>query len=126
MRDVLVIEDDELMRTLVREWLTQAGYRVREASNGEAAIQELAEEQVALVITDMQMPRRDGAQTLHWLRQERAATPVIAMSGCFGTGRRYSREGALAMGARRVLAKPFTQAELLEAVHALIGAASPA
>ncbi len=122
MQDVLVVEDDELMRTLVSEWLAQAGYTVREAVDGEAAVAALQQQPVSLVITDMHMPRRDGAQTLAWLHREHSPTPVIAMSGHFGSGRKYSREGALALGASRVLAKPFTQEELLDAVHALIGA----
>jgi len=125
MYDVLVVEDDELMRGLVSEWLVQAGYAVRQAVDGEAAIAALQRQPAALVITDMSMPRRDGTQTLEWLRREHSATPVIAMSGHFGTGRRYTYEGALALGARRVLAKPFTQEELLDAVQVLIGAPPP-
>jgi len=119
--DVLVVDDDGLMRELVSEWLTQAGYSVREACNGEAAIATLLEQPVSLVITDMHMPRCDGAQTLDWLRRERASIPVIAMSGHFASGRKYSREAAQALGAGRVLTKPFTQEQLLDAVRGLIG-----
>jgi two-component system, chemotaxis family, chemotaxis protein CheY len=121
MQDVLVVEDDELMRTLVCEWLTQAGYRVRESIDGEAAIAALRQEPAALVITDMHMPRRDGVQLLTWLRGSVSGTPVIAMSGHFGSGRCYTAQGALALGASHVLPKPFTREELLGAVRALIG-----
>lgn len=122
MRNVLVVEDDELMRTLVSEWLTQAGYHVREAIDGEAAIVALQQQPASLVITDMHMPRRDGLQVLDWLRSGVSGTPVIAMSGHFSSGRRYTPQGALGLGASHVLAKPFSQEELLGAVRALIGA----
>jgi len=121
MHDILVVEDDELIRSLVAEWLTRAGYTVCQAVDGEAALAAFRQS-VSLVITDMSMPRRDGTQTLEWLRREHPSTPVIAMSGHFGDGRKYTRTGALALGARRVLAKPFTQEQLLEAVQELVGA----
>ena len=125
MDDVLVVEDDELMRALVSEWLSQAGYAVRQAADGDDAVATLQQEPAALVITDMSMPRRNGAQTLQWLHREHSAIPVIAMSGHFAGGRGYTREGAVALGASRVLAKPFREDELLDAVRQLIGAPLP-
>ena len=72
------------------------------------------------------MPRRDGVKTLETLRRDYPQLPVIAMSGHFRAGRGYTQEGAFASGARRVLAKPFTRCELIEAVRTLIGPSRPA
>ena len=58
MNDILVVDDDVLIRSLVAEWLTQAGYSVRQAEHGVAALAMLRTEPADLLITDMQMPGR--------------------------------------------------------------------
>ena len=64
MTEVLLVDDDPLMRELLAEWLGEAGYRVRQAENGASALQMLHSRPASLLITDMDMPGRDGAQTL--------------------------------------------------------------
>lgn len=126
MTDVLVIDDDPLMRELVSEWLADAGYEPRQAVDGEAGIEALQAQPASLVVTDMNMPRRDGVRTLETLRRDYPQLPVLAMSGHFRGGHGYTQEGALASGARGVLAKPFTRCELIDAVRTLIGPAQTA
>ena len=120
MNDILVVDDDPLTRDLISEWLTEAGYIVRQAEHGEAALAILRAEPARLLITDMQMPRLNGAETLAVLRHELPALPVIAISAAFGSGRGVSPETALALGASRVLAKPIAYHDLLTIVQEVL------
>jgi len=118
--NIVVVDDDALTRGLISEWLTDAGYRVRQAEHGEAALAILRTEPARLVITDMQMPRLDGAETLAALRRELPSLPVIAMSAGFGSRSGVSPATALALGASRVLAKPIAYQDLLRIVQELL------
>ncbi|HXX11782.1 MAG TPA: response regulator [Burkholderiales bacterium] len=120
MSDILVADDDVLTRGLVSDWLVEAGYRVRQVEDGEAALAVLRAHSVRLLITDMQMPRLSGAETLVAVRRELPALPVIAMSAAFGSRQTPSIRTALALGACRVLAKPFACQELLTAVREVL------
>src|SRR5258706_4116200 len=78
MIDILVVDDDALMRGLLAEWLSEAGYRVRQAGTGTAALQMLRSRPAGVLITDMDMPGRDGAQTLGEARRMLPELAVIA------------------------------------------------
>lgn len=123
MNDILVVDDDALTRGLVSDWLVEAGYRVRQAEDGEAALAVLRAEPVRLLITDMHMPRLSGAETLSRVRREMPALPVIAMSANFGSRETPSTGAALALGARQVLAKPFACQDLLSVVREILRSA---
>lgn len=123
MSDILVADDDVLTRSLVSDWLAQAGYHVRQAEDGEAALAVLRAEPVRLLITDMQMPRLSGAETLAVVRRELPALRVIAMSAGFGSRQAPSMGTALTLGACRVLAKPFACQDLLTAVREVLHSA---
>jgi len=120
VNDILVVDDDALTRSLISDWLTEAGYRVCQAEDGEAALAIIRAEATRLVITDMQMPRLNGAETLAILRRERPSLPVIAMSALFGSGRGVSPETVLMLGACRVLTKPFAYQDLLSVVREVL------
>ena len=122
MYDILVVDDDVLIRSLVADWLASAGYSVRDAEHGMAALIMLRAEPARLLITDMQMPCLDGQQTLTVLRREFPELPVIAMSGQFRSGLGLTGEMALQLGARKVLAKPFARVDLLDLVREVVGA----
>ena len=107
MIEVLVVDDDALMRGLLAEWLGEAGYRVREAEHGGAALQMLLNRPAGLLITDMDMPGRDGAQTLDEARRMLPGLPVIAISGGARDGSENWAATALKLGAAKTLAKPF-------------------
>lgn len=111
---ILVIEGDPLMRSLIREWLVGAGYAVREAVSPPGAFD------VSLIIVDLYMPRDAGARTVHALRREHPETPVIAVSGQFRPGLAANSPVAQALGATRVLAKPFNREDLLHAVNNIV------
>jgi CheY-like chemotaxis protein len=122
-RDVLVIDDDPIMRDLMVDWLEAAGYVVRKADSCANAMAQF-ERPPALVVTDMWMPGPCGAEAIRWMRQKNPGVALIAVSGHFGSGQGCSAEAACEAGAARAIAKPVKRAELLGAVAQLIGPAS--
>lgn len=120
-RDILVIDDDAILRDLVADWLEGAGYGVRKAANCCAGVEELGRRPPALVITDMFMPGPCATEAIAQLKREHPRMALIAVSGHFNSGHGLSAEQALAAGADRALAKPVKRADLLRAVAELIG-----
>jgi CheY-like chemotaxis protein len=123
--DILVIEDDPIMREALADWLQAAGYGVRtvpDGSTGLAAVQFAAP---ALVVTDIHMPGMNGATVISELKRHYPQVVIIAISGLFNSGHGLDAEAALALGAARVLAKPFKRAELLRAMVELLGHPAP-
>ena len=118
--NILVIDDDPIMRDLVTDWLEAAGYAVRKATDCQAACAEL-EQAPALVVSDMWMPGPCGAEAIRWMRQKHPGLQLIAVSGHFGSGQGCTEQDAVGAGAARALAKPVKRAELLAAVNDLIG-----
>jgi len=120
MMEVLVVDDDALMRGMLAEWLAEAGYRVREAENGTKALQMLHIRPADLLISDMDMPGRDGAQTIDEARRMLPGLTVIAISGGARDDRQNWKAKALKLGAAKALAKPFERRDLLAAVKELM------
>jgi len=120
MMEVLVVDDDALMRGMLAEWLAEAGYRVREAENGTKALQMLRIRPADLLISDMDMPGRDGAQTFDEARRMLPELTVIAISGGARDERQNWKAKALKLGAAKALAKPFERRDLLAAVKELM------
>jgi len=118
--DILVIDDDPIMRDLITDWLEAAGYRVHKATDCNSACTAL-ERRPALVVSDMWMPGPCGAAAIAFLRDKCPEMRVIAVSGHFGSGQGCSEQDAVGAGAARALAKPVKRAELLSAVADLIG-----
>ena len=119
--DILVIDDDAILRDLVTDWLEGAGYRVRRAANCCAGTAELGQNPPALIVSDMFMPGPCGAEAIAWLKREHPGVALIAVSGHFNSGQGLSAQAALDAGADRALAKPVKRAELLRAVAELVG-----
>jgi CheY-like chemotaxis protein len=119
--DILVIEDDPIMREALADWLQAAGYGVRTAANGGAGLAAVKFAPPALVVTDIHMPGTNGAMVISELKQHHPQVPVIAISGLFNSGHGLDAETALALGAARALAKPFKRTELLRAMAEILG-----
>lgn len=118
--EILVIDDDRIMRDLMTDWLEAAGYAVQKAIDCNAACAAL-ERAPALVVSDMWMPGPCGAAAIAFLKNKSPETKLIAVSGHFGSGQGCTEQDALGAGAARALAKPVKRAELLAAVADLIG-----
>jgi DNA-binding response OmpR family regulator len=118
MSSIVIYEQDELMRALLKEWLGQAGYRVLEGGPREMKGHHTGD----LVIVSVYMPKQADLQ----LREIRAAhprTPLIAISGQFRSGLSCKGMTAHMLGVQQVLAKPLERRDLLEAVRTVIGGA---
>ena len=125
MIEILVVDDDPLMRELLAEWLSAAGYGVRQADTGAAALQMLRSRPAGLLITDMDMPGRDGAETLAEARRMLPELAVIAISGGARDGKKSWASTAREHGAAKTLAKPFEREALLAAVAQVLSADDP-
>lgn len=115
---VLVVDDDDAIRTMVERVLQRERYQVDSARDGFEAIQKLASKDYAMVVLDLMMPRVDGHGVLDYLETELAAEapPVIVMTANL-------QGAAAAERARptfRVLAKPFEIRELVANVRAAV------
>jgi DNA-binding NarL/FixJ family response regulator len=119
MSAIVIIEEDELMRGLLVEWLRAEGYSVR----ADAPRDPQAPERADLVIVDVYMPRHEGVKTLRAVKAAHPETPLIAISGQFRPGLVGRSTAADALGVRQVIAKPFSRRDLLAAVHSVIGPA---
>jgi DNA-binding NtrC family response regulator len=120
MAEVLLVDDDPLMRGLLAEWLGQAGYRVRQADNGASALQMLYSQPAGMLVTDMDMPGRDGGQLLAEVLRKWPGMPVIAISGGTRDGKANWAASAIKLGAAKTLDKPFDQEQLLSAVKEIL------
>ena len=122
--NILIIEDDAIMREALAEWLEGAGYGVRKAADGSAGLAALKLAAPALVVTDIHMPGTSGATVIAELKQRYPEIPVIAISCLFNSGHGMEADAAIGLGATRAMAKPFKRGELLRVVADLLG--SPA
>jgi CheY-like chemotaxis protein len=115
MKNILVIDDKEEIRTLIKAVLGNFGFNIMEADNGQMGVQMLREQKPDLVICDINMPGMDGYETLSAVRESSSTAPIpfILMTGL------VSRDGfrrGMVCGADDYLLKPFTSDELIEAV----------
>ena len=81
---ILVVEDEEAIRSFLRLALEAAGYEVVEAANGQEGLAMYHQTAIGLVITDLEMPEMDGATMIEALRDAQAQIPVIVISGQAG------------------------------------------
>jgi two-component system, cell cycle sensor histidine kinase and response regulator CckA len=113
---ILLVEDEAELRSLIAEMLTQEGYRILEAENGEEALAILEDpsNSVDLLITDMMMPKMNGAELHQKIKNKlkiRDKFPIVYMSGFF---KDLAPEDSL------ILEKPFTQSELTEKIKSAL------
>ena len=120
--DILVVDDDAILRDLLTDWLEAAGYRVRRAADCCAAAAQFTGQAPALIVSDMFMPGPCGVEAIAELKRKHPGIALIAVSGHFNSGQGLSAADALAAGADRALAKPVKRADLLRAVAELVGA----
>jgi DNA-binding response OmpR family regulator len=115
-RPILVVDDDEKILRLVRMYLERAGFAVREARDGQAALAAIALHDPVLVVLDLMLPGIDGLSVLRAIRR-RSRMPVIVLSARGTVGDRI--EG-LESGADDYVPKPFSPAELILRVQRVL------
>lgn len=120
MARILIIEDDLLVRGVVRDVLEEAGHQVDEASDGEEGVARYGTRRFDLVITDILMPKRGGLNVIREIRRLRPRAKVIAISGGGKDGKLSFLSTARSFGGVVTLAKPFQHQELLAKVGELL------
>src|ERR1700687_5518075 len=118
MATILLVDDDDQLRTMLSDALTRAGYQVQEASDGQQAINLYSSHPTDLVITDLVMPGKEGLEMIVEFKRLYPKGKIIAISGAGSVGGYLKM--AKAFGAQRVLAKPFSEEEILEAVSEVL------
>lgn len=117
MARILVIDDDEPLRQLVRLTLEGCGHVISEAGDGREGLRLFTSHPFDVVLCDIFMPVCEGLETIQQLRAADARIPIIAMSGGSARTQTDFLPIASALGARRTLPKPFDVRELREAVQ---------
>src|SRR5215470_11868260 len=119
-RHLLIVDDDDRIRELLKEYLARAGFRVTAAASGARARRLIGDLDFDLAVFDVMMPGEDGFSLTRWLRAQRGATartPVLMLTA---RGEPESRIEGLRTGADDYLAKPFEPEELLLRIEAIL------
>ncbi len=117
MACVLVIDDDEQTRTLVRHMLDREGHEVVEAVDGADGLRLFGKSPPDVVLTDINMPGLDGHDVIEAIRMQHPDVPIIAISGGGPVGREELLLKASALGADQIIMKPFEFRQLVSAVE---------
>ena len=116
MKTILVVDDDELLRSALVANLERLGFRVVNASDGARAVSLASDVVPDVVLLDLVMPNMDGIETLSEIRRLLPNTRIVVMSGS-GYGRHpMYLEMSLALGAHATIQKPFTNEELIATI----------
>ena len=114
---ILVVDDEERMRKLLRDFLTRQGYAVLEAGDGEAAVQTFFDEKdIALVILDVMMPKMNGWEVLKEIRQY-SQVPIMMLTA---KGEEQDELQGFKLGVDEYVSKPFSPKVLVARVDALL------
>ena len=125
MARVLVIDDDEEIRTLVKHMLVGEGHQVEEAVDGAEGLRLFGKDPPDLVLTDINMPGLDGHEVITAIRVLHAEIPIIAVSGGGAIEQDELLLKAFALGAVEVIMKPFEFRQLVGAVERALGPLKP-
>ena len=112
MAKILLIDDDEALRSVLSKALGHSGHTVVQAGDGQQGVDLARTTTIDLVVTDIIMPVQEGVETILQLKRERPHLPIIAISGGASHSALYL-DIARKIGAKRILPKPFTPQELL-------------
>jgi CheY-like chemotaxis protein len=115
---VLVVDDDEVMRDLLKRVLERSGYVVVTARDGRDGVERFRDQEVDLAITDMVMPVMDGLEMIRAMVAEQPNIRIIAVSGVDDWDN-YLKT-ARSLGAKAVLRKPVSSADLVNTVRRVL------
>jgi signal transduction histidine kinase/CheY-like chemotaxis protein len=120
-RDVLVVDDDEYTRLVTRRFLPRPPFTVETAANGQAATEAMSRHWPHFLLLDMEMPVKNGLETVRWVREQEAAHghPRCLVVMLSGNDDPESSKRAIAAGANRFLVKPVSREALLSTLRDL-------
>ncbi len=113
---ILLVDDDDLSRGTIHQMLERAGHQVVSTASGSEALTLFRADRPGLVITDLIMPDTDGLELIQELKKTDPAVRVLAISGGGRVNANEYLTVAMKFGAAGVLAKPFSNQELKEAI----------
>ncbi|TCP59512.1 two-component system response regulator ResD [Tumebacillus sp. BK434] len=114
---ILVVDDEERIRRLVRMYLERNAFDVEEAEDGQEALDKALENQYDLIVLDLMLPGMDGRDVCAALRQQNNEVPIIMLTAA---GDEMSRIHGFELGADDYVVKPFSPRELVMRVKALL------
>ena len=114
---ILVVDDEALIREVIKEYLSLEGYEVDEASNGEEAVKKAFENDYSLIIMDIMMPKMDGYQACKEIKKNNSNIPFIMLSA---RSEEYDKLIGFDLGIDDYVTKPFSPKELVARVKAVI------
>ncbi|OGC84193.1 MAG: hypothetical protein A2W07_00695 [candidate division Zixibacteria bacterium RBG_16_43_9] len=116
-RNLLIVDDEEIMRNFLGEVFSEEGYQLDFASDGDEAIEKIRTKNYKVVITDIRMPKVEGTEVLRVAKEISPQTEVIVITG-------YASEGAAGecekLGAFAYVSKPFQVGHIRELVNKII------
>jgi DNA-binding response OmpR family regulator len=118
---ILVIDDEDEVRQVLRQMLVREGFEVVDAPDGKAGLKLFREHPAEVVITDIIMPEKDGLETMEEIRKNCPETKIIAISGGGRLEPSFYLDLARRLGACRTLYKPFALEEIVAAVQEVMG-----
>ena len=121
MAYILVIDDDDVMRSAICQILRIEGYTPIEASNGEIGMELFKKNEFKLVITDIVMPEKEGLETIQNLKRISGSIPIIAVSGGGKFNSDIYLDLARSFGAKFTFSKPFDRETFIIAVKNCLG-----
>ena len=117
---ILVVDDDDQLREMLRKMLEKAGYEVIEAADGKEALNLQEKSPSDLMITDIIMPEKEGIDTIMDFRMNYPQVRIIAMSGGGRIGPTEYLDMAEKLGADKTFAKPFSSKAMLATIKDLL------
>jgi two-component system phosphate regulon response regulator OmpR len=120
-KKILIVDDDEKLRKLLKEYLEGYGFKVLTVADGEAVLNAMRNESPELVILDVMLPKKDGLEVLKEIRAA-SQVPVIMLTA---KGEEADRVVGLELGADDYLPKPFSPRELLARIKAVMRRLEP-
>ena len=122
VKRILLVDDDEFVRSMLLKQLTDAGYLVEQENNGSDALEKLKSTQYDLLVTDIVMPSMTGCELMKAMKKEQIRLPILAITGGMENAvEEY--QCAADLFADKTLLKPIDRAELLYEIRELIGPA---
>jgi excisionase family DNA binding protein len=112
--NILVVDDEEVVRLLFKETLEELGHKVITAENATSALEVVKQQDLDLVFLDLKMPGMDGAELFHHIKAAKPRLPVAIITG-YPDSDMMAR--ALAQGPFGVMNKPFGESDIITAVN---------
>jgi DNA-binding response OmpR family regulator len=121
--DILVVDDEPTIGDLVSRYLERAGYATRVAGDGDRALELHSDRAADLIVLDLMLPRVDGLEVMRRIRADRTRRPAIIL--LTAKGQESDRIVGLRLGADDYVVKPFSPAELVARVDAVLRRVDP-